>query len=59
MEAITYAQIVQNFSDVIKSIGEDCTKIIITKEDTKPVVLMSLAEYDAIQQTLYLMRIPA
>lgn len=59
MEAMTYTQVRQNFAAVMNTICEDHSPVIITRQRSEPVVLMSLADYNSIQETLYLMKSPA
>lgn len=37
---------------------EDHNPLIITRQKEKPVVMMSLEDYNAIEETLYLLRSP-
>jgi antitoxin YefM len=59
MDAITYTQARQNFTATMNKICEDHTPIIITRQNEAPVVMMSLADYNAIEETIYLMRSPS
>ena len=59
MEAMTYTQIRENFTAVMDEICEDHNPVIITRQRAKPMILMSLEDYNSIQETLYLMKSPA
>ncbi|MDM8524560.1 type II toxin-antitoxin system prevent-host-death family antitoxin [Desulfococcaceae bacterium HSG8] len=38
---------------------EDHDPVIITRENLKPIVMISLEDYNAIEETMYLLRSPA
>jgi len=59
MDAMTYTQVRQNFAAVMNDVCDDHAPVIITRQRSEPVVLMSLADYNSIQETLYLMKSPA
>jgi antitoxin YefM len=59
MDAITYTQARQNFTATMNKICEDHMPIIITRQNEAPVVMMSLADYNAIEETIYLMKNPS
>lgn len=54
MDAITYTQARKNFANAMNSVCEDHAPLIITRQDKKPVVMISLEDYNAIEETLYL-----
>jgi antitoxin YefM len=58
MDAITYTQARKNFTSVMNQVCEDHTPIIITRQSESPVVMMSLEDYNAIEETMYLLRSP-
>ena len=58
MDAITYTQARKNFSNVMNEVCENHAPIIITRQSQKPVVMISLEDYNAIEETLYLLRSP-
>jgi antitoxin YefM len=58
MDAITYTQARKNFSTVMNQVCEDHTPIIITRQSERSVVMMSLEDYNAIEETMYLLRSP-
>jgi len=59
MEAMTYTQVRQNFAAVMNEVCDDHSPVIITRQSSDPVVLISLKDYNSIQETLYLMKSPA
>lgn len=58
MEAITYTQARKNFSFTMDKVCIDHAPIIITRQNNTPVVMISLEDFNAIQETLYLMQSP-
>ncbi|BAP55278.1 prevent-host-death family protein [Thioploca ingrica] len=56
MEAITYIQALQNLAVAIEKVNNDHVPIIITSENYKPVVMISLEDFNAWQETAYLLR---
>lgn len=56
MDAITYTQARKNFSGTMDKVCDDHSPIIITRQNRNPVVMISLEDYNAIEETLYLMR---
>ncbi|MCP4345563.1 MAG: type II toxin-antitoxin system prevent-host-death family antitoxin [Desulfobacterales bacterium] len=59
MDAIAYSNIRKNFSNIMEKVCEDHDPIIITHKNSKPVVMISLEDYNAIEETMYLLRSPA
>ena len=58
MEAITYTQARKNFTKTMNTVCNDHAPLIITRQDKKPVVMISLEDYNAIEETLYLFKSP-
>lgn len=58
MDAITYTQARKNFTSVMNQVCEDHSPIIITRQSERPVVMMSLEDYNAIEETMYLLKSP-
>lgn len=59
MEAATYTEVRKNFADVMNRVCDNHAPIIITRQNARPVVMVSLEDYNAIEETLYLFRSPA
>ncbi|WP_207682914.1 type II toxin-antitoxin system Phd/YefM family antitoxin [Desulfonema magnum] len=59
MNAIAYSNFRKNFANIMEKICEDHDPVIITRKNLKPVVMMSLEDYNAIEETMYLLRSPA
>lgn len=59
MDAITYTQARKNFSSVMNQVCDDHAPVIITRQSERPVVMMSLEDYSALEETIYLLKSPA
>jgi antitoxin YefM len=59
MDAITYTQARKNFSSVMNQVCDDHAPVIITRQSERPVVMMSLEDYSALEETMYLLKSPA
>ena len=58
MKAITYTAARQNFAKTIKAVCQDHSPIIVTRKSNDSVVIMSLEDYTALEETAYLLRSP-
>lgn len=58
MDATTYTQARKNFAEVMNRVCDDHAPLIITRQNERPVVMMSLEDYNAIEETLYLIKSP-
>jgi antitoxin YefM len=59
MDAITYTAVRNNLAKTIDKVNEDHAPIIITRQNGSSAVLMSLDDFNAFEETAYLMRSPA
>lgn len=58
MDALTYSYTRQHFADVMRKVNDDCAPVVVTSQRGKPVVIMSLEDYHALEETAYLLRNP-
>lgn len=58
MKALTYSQARENLAKTISSVCEDHSPVIITKKGTEAVVMISLEDYEAMEETTFLLRSP-
>jgi len=58
MDAISYTAARNNLAKTIDKVNEDHTPVIITRQKGKSAVLISLDDYNAYEETAYLMRSP-
>ena len=58
MEAITYTAARQNLAKTMEKVCEDRAPVIVTRKTHDSVVIMSLEDYEALEETAYLLRSP-
>ncbi|HEY88649.1 MAG TPA: type II toxin-antitoxin system prevent-host-death family antitoxin [Thermoflexia bacterium] len=58
MEAITYTAARQNLAKTMEKICKDHAPVIVTRRTSNSVVIMSLEDYEAFEETTYLLRSP-
>lgn len=58
MDAITYSKARANLAQTIDSVCENHEPVIITKRNDRSVVMLSLEDYQALEETAYLLRNP-
>ena len=59
MDAISYTAVRANLSKTMEKVCNDHAPIIITRKRESPVVMLSLEDYKAMEETTYLLRSPA
>ena len=58
MDAISYTSARANLATTMAHVCNDHAPIIITRKSEAPVVMMSLEDYNAMEETTYLLRSP-
>lgn len=58
MNALTYTYTRQHLAEVMKSVNEDHVPVVVTSQRGKPVVILSLDDFHAFEETAYLLRNP-
>jgi len=58
MDALTYSYTRQHFADVMRQVNDDHAPVVVTSQRGKPVVILSLDDYHALEETAYLLRNP-
>ena len=58
MDTITYTSVRGNLAKTMKKVCDDHSPVIITRKAAQPVVMMSLEDYQALEETAYLLRSP-
>ncbi len=58
MNAITYTRARENLAKTIEKVVSDRDPVIITKKNDMSVVMISLEDYESLQETAYLLRSP-
>lgn len=59
MKAITYTAARENLAATMNQVCEDHAPVVITRNRDQSVVMLSLADYESLEETAYLMRSPA
>jgi antitoxin YefM len=59
MDAITYSSARANLASTMDRVCNDHEPLIITRNGEKAVVMLSLEDYKALEETAYLLRSPA
>lgn len=58
MNALTYTHTRQHFADVMRRVNDDHAPVVVTSQRGKPVVIISLDDFQSLEETAYLMRNP-
>ena len=60
MEAMSYSRVRQELAKTLDKVCKDHAPIVVTRQSNKhsPVVIMSLEDYEALEETAYLLRAP-
>lgn len=59
MDALSYTVVRANLSKTMQKVCTDHAPVIITRKNEAAVVMMSLEDYQAMEETTYLLRSPA
>lgn len=59
MKTMTYTESRSKYAQVLDSVVDDREEVIITRAGREPAVILSLAEYESLKETAYLLRSPA
>lgn len=58
MNAVTYSQARSNLAKTMDKVCDDHSPIIVTRKNQRSVVMISLEDYQALEETAYLLRSP-
>ncbi len=58
MKAISYTAARQNLAKTMEEVCKDHAPVIVTRKQSDSVVIMSLEDYTALEETAYLLRSP-
>lgn len=58
MDAISYTTARANLAKTMEKVCDDHAPVIITRKSESPVVMISLEDYQAMEETAYLLRSP-
>ena len=59
MNAISYTAARENLASTMDRVCTDHTPVIITRDRDQSVVMLSLVDFESLEETAYLMRSPA
>ncbi len=59
MKTLSYTESRANYAQVLDDVVNNREETIITRAGHEPVVIVSLADYESLRETAYLMRSPA
>lgn len=58
MNAVTYSKVRENLAKTMDKVCDDHSPIIVTRKNERSVVMISLEDYQALEETAYLLRSP-
>lgn len=58
MQAISYTALRNHLANMLDKVNDDHTPMLITRQNGKPAVLMSLEDFQSYEATAYLMASP-
>ncbi len=59
MDVLTYSDTRANLKEVMDRVVDDRTPVVITRQKAEAVVMVSLADWNAMEETLHLLSNPA
>lgn len=59
MDALSYNYTRQHLAEVMDRVNDSRKPVLITRQNGKAVVMLSLDDYNALEETAYLLRNPA
>jgi antitoxin YefM len=58
MDTITYSEVRSQLAKTMEKVCNDHAPLIITRKNARSVVMISLDDYEALEETAYLLRSP-
>jgi antitoxin YefM len=58
MKTLSYTESRARYAEVLDSVINDREEVVITRAGHEPVVIVSLADFESLRETAYLMRSP-
>ncbi|MCK9896232.1 type II toxin-antitoxin system Phd/YefM family antitoxin [Frankia sp. AgB32] len=58
MRTMSYSESRARYAEVLSAVADDREEIVITRSGHEPVVIVSLDDYQSLQETAYLLRSP-
>jgi antitoxin YefM len=59
MDHVSYTELRQNLKRHLDKVCDDRAPLVVTRRNAEPVVVLSLTEYEALEETLHLLGNPA
>lgn len=59
MKTLSYTESRARYAEVLDSVVNDREEVVITRAGHDPVVIVSLADFESLRETAYLLRNPA
>jgi antitoxin YefM len=59
MKTLSYTDSRARYAEVLDSVINDREEVVVTRAGHEPVVIVSLADFESLRETAYLMRSPA
>lgn len=59
MRTMSYTESRRRYAEVLDSVVNDREEVVITRAGHEPVVIVSLADFESLRETAYLLRSPA
>lgn len=59
MKTMNYTESRARYAEVLDSVVDDREEVVITRAGHEPVVIVSLADFESLRETAYLLRSPA
>ena len=58
MDVVTYTDARANLKDVMDRVVDDRTHVVVTRQKSEPVVIVSLSDWNAMEETMHLLSTP-
>ncbi|MFA6302842.1 MAG: type II toxin-antitoxin system prevent-host-death family antitoxin [Legionella sp.] len=58
MDVVSYSSLRNNLASILDKVNEDHVSILITRQNGKPAVVMSLEDFNSYEETAHLMSSP-
>ncbi|MCH8055111.1 MAG: type II toxin-antitoxin system prevent-host-death family antitoxin [Deltaproteobacteria bacterium] len=58
MDTITYSKVRSKLAKTMEKVCDDHAPVIVTRKNSRSVVMISLDDYEALEETTYLLRSP-
>lgn len=59
MDTLSYTAVRSDLAKIMDQVCNDHTPLIVTRQNARSVVILSLADYQSLEETAYLLRNPA